>query len=139
MDYYNNNEKGFLNTIERNAWFYKTRGQFQSGNAINTKPLSDGAGINVYEIEDSDKLIPAVKIRGTSVGCTRISGMFEWRDNINPPTVIRKYPFQAVIYNHVNVKGLNINCIALLCTLSQLIYSDLNGITFVTIFSLLPS
>ncbi len=108
VDYYNNNEKGFLNTIERNAWFYKTRGQFQSGNAINTKPLSDGAGINVYEIEDSDKLIPAVKIRGTSVGCTRISGMFEWRDNINPPTVIRKYPFQAVIYNHVNVKGLNI-------------------------------
>lgn len=108
VNYYNSNEVGFLNTIEKNAWFYRTGGQNGLGNAIKITPLSEGAGLYIYEIEDSNKLIPAIKIKGTTVGCTRISGMFEWRDNINPPTVIRKYPFQAVIYNHVNVRGMNI-------------------------------
>ena len=108
VNYYNNNEKGFINTIEKNAWFYRTGGQSGLGNAIMITPLSKGAGISVYEIEDSNKLIPTVKIKGTSVGCTRISGLFEWRNNIKNPTVIHKYPFQAVIYNHVNVNGMNI-------------------------------
>ncbi len=108
VNYYNLNEAGFFNTIEKNAWFYRTGGQNGLGNAIKTIPLSEGAGLYIYELEDSSKLIPTIKIKGTSVGCTRISGMFEWRDNINSPTVIRKYPFQAVIYNHVNVRGMNI-------------------------------
>lgn len=108
VNYYNNNEKGFINTIEKNAWFYRTGGQSGLGNAIMITPLSKGAGISVYEIEDSNKLIPTVKIKGISVGCMRISGLFEWRNNIKNPTVIHKYPFQAVVYNHVNVKGMNI-------------------------------
>lgn len=108
VNYYNSNESGFFNTIEKNAWFYRTGGQSGLGNAIKTTPLSVGAGISVSEIEDSNKLVSAVKIKGTTVGCTRISGMFEWRNTIKSPTVIHKYPFQAVIYNHVKVKGMNI-------------------------------
>ena len=106
--YYNTHETGYLNTIEKNAWFYRTGGQYGLGDAISTTPLSSGAGLTVYENEDGNKLVQSIRIKGTAVGCTRISGMFEWRNNIKTPTVIHKYPFQAVVYNHVNPKGLKI-------------------------------
>lgn len=108
VNYYNSHETGFLNTIEKNAWFYRTGGQNGLQPAITKTPLISGAGISVTEIADANNLVQSIRIKGTALGCTRISGMFEWINNLKAPTVIHRYPFQAVVYNHVAAKGLNI-------------------------------
>lgn len=108
VNYYNTKEEGFLNTIEKNAWFYYSGGQYGMGNVTTVTPLTSGAGLSVNDVKDSNKLAQAIRIKGTAVGCSRMSGMLQWMDSITAPKVIHKYPFEIVVYNHVVAKGLNI-------------------------------
>jgi hypothetical protein len=109
IKYLNSHEEGYTNTIEENAWFYRTGNQNGIQPAITTTALTDGAGLSVYEIADSNYFVKSIRIKGTAVGCSRISGLFEWRDVLTgTPNTIHKYPFACSIYVHIPVSGIKV-------------------------------
>lgn len=109
IKYVNAHESGYTNTIETSAWFYKTGSQSGFQPAIKTTALTSGAAISVNEITDSNNLVQSIRINGKSVGCTRISGMFEWRDSITGKiNTIHRYPFQFCVYVHMPVSGIKV-------------------------------
>lgn len=110
VNYYNAHETGFLNTIEKTAWFHRSGGQGGLANAITKTALTNSADITIQENEDSTKykFVRSISIKGTKPGCIRIAGRFEWINDMSKPEIIHRYPFQACIYNHVNVNGLKV-------------------------------
>lgn len=104
ISYYNANETGYENSIEENAWFYKP-----STTSISMSPLTSGAGCSVYMISDTNNIDRSMRIKGTDVGCVRMTGTFEWKDKLTgTPNTIKYYNFSSGIYIHMPAVGMNI-------------------------------
>lgn len=105
--YLNKYENGYTNTIEPSAYFYKTGSPSGPSPAVTMEPLTSGASVGFTEITESN-IVKAVKISGTGVGCTRMKGLFEWKDNQTKTTEIKRYPYQVGIYVHMPATGIKV-------------------------------
>lgn len=109
VSYLNANEDGYKNSIETSAFFRKTGGSNGVGPVMTQVPLTQGAGLITKEITDSvTSMVTAVNISASKVGCTRLDGQLEWRDNIKKPSKIHYYPFRICVYIHNNASGIKI-------------------------------
>lgn len=121
--YFNKYEEGFTNTIEPSAYFYKTGSPSGPSPAVTMEPLTGGASVGFTELTESN-IVKAVRISGTGVGCTRMKGLFEWKNSQTNATEIKRYPYQVGIYVHMPVTGIKV--------INSGVSDNENGIDFYT-------
>ena len=107
VEYFNRYEKGFEDSIEPTAYFYKSGSPSGLSPAVTMEPLTSGAEVGFSELMDGN-MVKALKITGNSVGCTRIKGFLEWKDSQTKPTEIKRYPYQVGIYVHMPATGIKV-------------------------------
>lgn len=121
--YFNKYEEGFTNTIEPSAYFYKTGSPSGPSPAVTMEPLTGGASVGFTELTESN-IVKAVRISGTGVGCTRMKGLFEWKNSQTNATEIKRYPYQVGIYVHMPATGIKV--------INSGVSDNENGIDFYT-------
>ena len=121
--YFNKYEEGFTNTIEPSAYFYKTGSPSGPSPAVTMESLTGGASVGFTELAESN-IVNAVRISGTGVGCTRMKGLVEWKNNQSNPTEIKRYPYQVGIYVHMQATGIKV--------INSGVSDNENGIDFYT-------
>lgn len=121
--YFNKYEEGFTNTIDPSAYFYKTGSPSGPSPAVTMEPLTGGASVGFTELAESN-IVKAVRISGTGVGCTRMKGLLEWKNNQSNPTEIKRYPYQVGIYVHMLATGIKV--------INSGVSDNENGIDFYT-------